>query len=479
MVKLVMGRKYEDFNVDMNSYFDLIASIEKNNDLRKFCYQDVNVWNTLKMAFFNIITNDHFTHISKNKKAFSKLELITTLLKPSKFPDNVDVIAFTSTANRKCLNGAYVNIFLNWLPENGLKTLFFEMPNPNFRRQKVRNRYELVYPMEKILPAIAARSKIKIKKVKSFLEEILEGSKYTKPFMGYIDILASYVSRYLASVEVFRRFLKKVNVKTAFFVCFYSTINRAAVKVAKEYGIKTVDVQHGIITSKHAGYISPYSLIKDDVVDFVFVYGKFFKDVLINNSVWFNSDNVIVTGNYYMTKYKEIHTVQNEGKKNRKRELLITSQPAIPEEAYEDIIKESIEIGLNPVVKLHPADSRDKFKKYDIRVIDDSNVSLYDFLTKVDYHATVHSTSALEALAFGVPNIVIPWKGLYKNIDFILDDYTTKLYKKRELKGMIDTLSRIPNDVVKSKGRKFFKNWNQQIVNNFTSWFANDGDYVK
>lgn len=363
------------------------------------------------------------------------------------------IFAFTPNV-RVDIDGIKANKFLNWLPENNYLTTYFELPtnqNANFN-----NKNEIVTPMERILLNIIIREKIYYRKVLKKIKELFSDYKYNKFLLDNIKFIASYVSRYLSSISYFRKYFAKNKPDIIFTICHYCTINKGIIKVANEMNIPTVDVQHGLINKNSPGYISKNS-IKEDIPKYVFVYGEYFKDVILQNSEWFSNENIIVTGNYYLSKYKIDKNL------NKKNVLLITTQPAIDYEAYENIIQEALNKNIEVYIKLHPAENKDKYEflynKYNIKIIDNTK-NLYDVLREVKYHATVFSTSAIESLFFGVSNIIIPWKKYENQLDFLIDNKTTILYnnKLNEILKILDE----NRELTIQKGKYIFNEWDQE-----------------
>jgi UDP-N-acetylglucosamine:LPS N-acetylglucosamine transferase len=222
--------------------------------------------------------------------------------------------------------------------------------------------------------------------------------------------------------------------------------------------IPTVDVQHGLISKTQPGYISKNS-IKEDIPMYIFVYGKYFKDIILENSNWFSSNNIIVTGNYYLSKYKINEDVYN----HKNNVLLITTQPIVDCKAYEKIIQEALKENLEVYIKIHPSERIEKYEmlrnKYNLKIIDKTE-NLYEVLKKAKYHATVFSTSAIESLFFGIPNIIIPWKNYENNLDFLVDNKTSIKYNEK-LSKILKTLDKNRDKTI-LKGEYFFHDWDQE-----------------
>ena len=448
----------EGFFININDYFYYIEKFRKRNNVNNFKINGINIWNIIRMALFNISNQDHFKHYSKKTMNFISWNNLKNLI--YLFPKISDILALTPNVRVK-FKDIYGNKFLNWLPENGYKTTFLEYPTKN--KTIYGNKNEIIIPMEKIILKILIMEKFTSKNIKNELYKKLKEFEYNDFMLKNIDYLSSYISRYISSIYFFRNFFKRQKPKILFSISHYSTINKGAIKAANEIGIPTIDVQHGLINKKSPGYIDT-SGIKEDTPQYLFVYGKYFKDIISENSNLFEKENIIISGNYYLTKYN----TSNKKRKIKNEEiLLITTQPAVDENAYINIIREALKIKLKVILKIHPSESKEKYKtilnEFDITIKEKENI--YELFNISKYHATVFSTSAVESLVFGVPNIIIPWKGYETQLDFLIDNKTTVLYNK-PLEKIIKTL-RNNTSITYEKGSYFFESWNQEKIDNF------------
>lgn len=451
----------EGFIIDIDEYFLYIENFRKKNDVNNYVIKNINIWNITRMALFNLSNQDHFKHYSKKTKNFVSWNNIKNLF--TIYLKNSDILALTPNIRIK-IEDIYGNKFLHWLPENNYKTTYMESPSKN--KTMYGNRNEIIIPMERIIFKILINEKIIYRKIKNELYQIINNFQDNDFMIENIDYLTSYISRYISSINFFKRYFKHQRPKIIFTICHYCTINKGAIKAANDLGIPTVDVQHGLINKKSPGYIDKSGIL-EDTPQYLFVYGKYFKNVISENSNLFKKENIIISGNYYLTKLSNKLKNENSHKKNKKEILLITTQPAIDETAYINIIKEALKINLKVILKIHPAETIEKYKNIlnSFSITIKENESIYDLFNVAKYHATVFSTSAIEALFFGVPNIIIPWNGYENQLDFLID-YKTSMFYSKPLKEIITTLkNNISN--TNEKGKYFFEVWNQDKIDKF------------
>lgn len=189
---------------------------------------------------------------------------------------------------------------------------------------------------------------------------------------------------------------------------------------------KSVELQHGIITSMHPGYIYP-DFVKESNCSFfgrrLLVYGEKTKDMLIDKSI-FNKEQIEVIGNPRIIEFRKQYEI-----KTRKRGIILfTSQPFEQDGAangyYEAIIPILKEIknvlvrkGLpfRLCIKLHPREGKGVCKIYKDAITEceiyDSSSQLFDLLDESFLHITASSTTLYEAALFGSPTVVIDFDG--------------------------------------------------------------------
>jgi hypothetical protein len=376
--------------------------------VNNFKINGINVWNVTRMALFNISNQDHFKHYSKKLINFISWNYLKNLIYPY---SKISKILVLTPNIRVKFQDVYGNKFLNWLPENGYKTTFLEYPTKN--KTIYGNDNEIIIPMERIILKILIMEKKILKNIKNELYKKLKEFEYNEFMLKNIDYLSSYISRYISSIYFFRNYFKQLKPKVLFSISHYSTINKGAIKAANEIGIPTIDVQHGLINKKSPGYIDT-SGIKEDIPKYLFVYGKYFKDIISDNSNLFENENIIISGNYYLSKYI---TSNKKRTFNKEEILLITTQPAVDENTYINIIKEALKIKLKVILKIHPSESKEKYKtilnKFDITLKEKENI--YELFNIAKYHATVFSTSAVESLVLEYQILLFHGKAMKLN----------------------------------------------------------------
>ena len=189
---------------------------------------------------------------------------------------------------------------------------------------------------------------------------------------------------------------------------------------------ESIELQHGVITSSHPGYVYP-EFVRGKQPFFqrcILVYGRSTKDILCNNSI-FEERKVDIIGNPRIKMYLEEHRRETQERKY----LLFTSQPYEQDfgfSGYYDTVfeflrelKECIHSNVDYsdykiAIKLHPRENENIKKRYAEVLGDDveyfgSDKDLYGLLSQTFIHFTVNSTVLYEAAEFGCPTIIFPY----------------------------------------------------------------------
>lgn len=191
---------------------------------------------------------------------------------------------------------------------------------------------------------------------------------------------------------------------------------------------EAIELQHGIITAFHPGYIYPSDANKKCKRFFdrkMLLYGEATKKLLMEKSV-FTEEQIEVIGNPRILKYK-----QEFGENSEKRQyILFTSQPFEQDVKgatyYSEMIPflQSIQKQLETddkwrkyqlVIKLHPRENNGIKNRYKESIpeceVFDNTTPLYELLGKSFLHLTANSTTLYEAALFDTPTVLLPYQG--------------------------------------------------------------------
>lgn len=226
---------------------------------------------------------------------------------------------------------------------------------------------------------------------------------------------------------------------------------------------EAVELQHGIITEFHPGYIYPKGANQKCKRFFdrtMLLYGEATKKLLIEKSV-FTEEQIEVIGNPRILKYR-----QEFGESNEKRQyILFTSQPFEQDVKgvayYNEMIPilQSIQRQLTTdekwkkyrlAIKLHPRENNGIKNKYEESIpeckVFDNATQLYELLGKSFLHMTANSTTLYEAALFDTPTVLVPYQGYQPeevygfNVKVISNKLPDELVDMKEYKNYTEYL---------------------------------------
>jgi hypothetical protein len=286
---------------------DLIKQLCKNKKI-KFKISNLYYVFQIKEKLKNIIKKPRFKKITKHKQ---KLRLNcfkkTIFEKPA---EGYVLVTSPGVYRRKAtvLNGETKNIeffiepLLEIFEKNKISNLCVDL-DYTFKgdiqalqeRLKSKNQW---MPLELILKnPITEQSDNSIKNLKNSVKEFLRHdvkeifsyknislSKYLKPTIES-TFLYPYIPYYFNIMENIRIFLKETKPSIIVQVYEAGPYAKAIQVVAKELGIKTIGIQHGVIPSDYPDYMAPEIStekfpIGNPIPDLTLVYGEFYQKLL-------------------------------------------------------------------------------------------------------------------------------------------------------------------------------------------------------
>ena len=227
---------------------------------------------------------------------------------------------------------------------------------------------------------------------------------------------------------VWNRFLFYLkDLRVCLLTCHYH--KEAQLLALRFNGIKTVELQHGLISAKDIFYVFPESIAKIRhkamFPDMILTYGNFWTEIL-RKGYEFSHDNIINFG-YYLFSAKDNF--------NRKltelcdlifsrKVLLITTQPGLSKEikSYIQFLSDHHKDDKDKVivVKPHPRESVESYKSCFSNFFNVLVTELpIDSLLKIsNIHLSVYSSCLYDALRVNVPNFCLD---IAKSSDYVTE----------------------------------------------------------
>lgn len=432
----------------MEEIAKVIIDIEKELDLFGFRYCNVPIWwfarDRVEGLVYNKITGYNIlqsaAEFSTTKYKIKKgVESIPYIFKTS-VNKSFDIFALsTASARRYKENDKDFDVFFDILSFiDDVNYVILETPdhwchskNPYSKHVIYGDILSLVGNIGREFPSLCIKHN-DYKKIKDFCKSIYS-SLYNRGIQIEFEVLYSTVLKSCAFICATRyiaeRLLEKINPRIILVECGYSPSHMIIQYIAKKANIPVIELQHGLIVPNSIGYfwgINDWDQLKESPFpDKLVVFGSHFKKLLLNNN-FLKASNIEVLGYPYLWLMKERY---REIKKENDAEntILITSEPQ-----YSDFwIDTALEIvnnsGFKILLKPHPDELdtvEEKYKKVmqepKIKVITTA-LLLYEAFRYAEYHISIGSASVLEALSFGLKNVIINKEGAGQYYKFLTD----------------------------------------------------------
>ena len=239
-----------------------------------------------------------------------------------------------------------------------------------------------------------------------------------------IDRIQKMIRNYKIRDEYLRKILNRVEPESIVEVVYYGGTKMHFNELAEKLGVKTIELQHGIMGDGHISYNFYDSDIKKDFFpDYVLTFGDYWKD---STRFPIDSDNIISVGFPYLNlKYKELE--KNNKSSNT---VLFISQGTIGKklsklacQLEKRIERENINYDI--IYKLHPGEYDRWEEEYpwlkdsEIEVIDSNEYSIYHYMINARIQIGVSSTAVFEGLKFGLETYIFNVGGSERMKDLI------------------------------------------------------------
>jgi hypothetical protein len=429
--------------INNQTAFQLLESIERNYDTDSIRLSDrTQVWNLLRVFLYS-----NFQKLgqqsTKNKINARALKSVVSLFKesflPLHVPRHITVCGFSSGESRKLFNDAYYDIYLDPLYEVlGDSLAVFEWPETTGYRRKYDHP---VYSLHHIPMHIPWWSKtfwdLFFNRFTGRKNFTLESEEVLRDIIGYISSTASidpvqlekdmndFITVFVAIKYYLSRVLKKIQPKAVLIRCGYGRFPMALAQACRELSIPPIELQHGLITAYLPAYrrATP-STNKDCIPEYLLTHGEIYAEIVRQGNL-FGSKHVVATGYPYLQKIlfeKTSAPLLKQSVSSFSKTILFTSQWIVATEikdfviAVADQLERSVtDVGI--LFKPHPYDQNeytDLIGHKHITLIDKYE-DTFKLFRVADIHSTVYSTSGLEAMAFGTPNIFVDIYNLTTN----------------------------------------------------------------
>jgi hypothetical protein len=281
-----------------------------------------------------------------------------------------------------------------------------------------------------------------------------------QPCIDTRSIAKKYLILFVATRRYWIRFLKKQQPKLIFVVCSYG--KEAFISAAKTLSIPVIELQHGIINKIHDGYSFPDGIRDDYFPDYLFLYGKLWKEMTF---IPLERDRIIPIGNPWFELMKPAY----QSAFVKKKQILFISQPTIGAELsqYAARLRSLIPEDWKILYKLHPSETCDWKDVYfdldtdGIDVIEESNVDLYKLQTESEIQVGVYSSALYEGVVLGCRTFIIELEGWQHVLQLIEGGIATKVSDCSDIRLSVKKNSK--KDTTKFEQDIFSADWQSNL----------------
>ncbi|PIN90887.1 hypothetical protein COU60_00905 [Candidatus Pacearchaeota archaeon CG10_big_fil_rev_8_21_14_0_10_34_76] len=315
----------------------------------------------------------------------------------------------------------------------------------------------------------------------SDLHKILyeKGDILGERLMNFFDYYFQVVlPRKMKLLEMSRNFLNKVHPEAILLQNERGGWEQILIYAAREKGIKTIALQHGVVYKLHEGYFQLGENKENKTFPDVFcVFGPEVKNILVKE-LKYNKKMIEVVGqprydkikNYLMPDLRE-KFIEKYGIDKDKKIFLIATQPLIDilRDKYfngtMDVLKKFKQIQI--IIKPHPAEKDISFYKHRIKenkinaVILDKKLDTFEALTSCDYFITLSSTVALEAMMFKKPVFIFNFPNSLGTLPWTKENAAIEFNNKKQATEFIQKILK-DNNILKpllDNGARFLRKY--------------------
>ena len=431
---------------------DFIKEVETKYNVSSISVNDIQVWPFLRVSYYSQYGRSYIFDVLNNnsnrtKIIFSKLKRVRNVFYGFwNLFKKYDYIVFSDTLERRLVNGKYIDkIAESLIYELGEKRLLL-IENPvnglHFNRSEISIKNIISLDLFHILCHLHLLPERLIINNEAILKQI--NTKYQLEINYHM-----LISRFFRYARWFNLFYKIYKPKAIFINCYYSSIHQAAIYVAKKMGIKTIELQHGIINNKTPAYNVFTDLDKSFFPEYLLVFGDYVKNIFNEGNYFIKRENVLSVGSshidYINNKYKlskETIQIFTNLRKKYKKIVAISSQWTI-ESKLIGFLKKSASLSKDILYIFVPRDINKNYPNVNLpeNIIILKGLDVYQITKEANFHSTAYSTCALEAPAIGIPNILI-------NINNQSKIYYSNLLTNRDVTRFVDTEEEFVNTIL-------------------------------
>ena len=423
-------------------YLDAVAEIHKieaEYDVMSIKYNGISIWPYFRIYIFDAL--------SSNRAVGYSSSVLKTLLSslfhynPLRFFKKYDVWNYSSSTTRKKLGDYYEHHVSGGLYKGPYRVLTIEMQSPGIDKIRKKN-----IPERNIVSAswpLALTACIEIL-MRAFHQK-LDGEEILKEIMTKLHVKVDYKKRlrWLISQKLITDFFLTIGhkPKLMMMVCYYTQMGQ--IWSAHNHKIPVVELQHGVLNANHYAYNPTYHstlLYPDEIC----VYGEEEYKYFSEKEKQF-ATKVTMTGLYILDRSSEFfkRDIFEAERKKYKRICVVAGQAGGEEQlsSFIDKVANLTPDTLFVYIPRHVIELKFKSPNVILKV----GVNIYEYLNWCDYHATISSTTALEAHYFKKPVVFCDFNDVAKEYYGSIIGNDNGAYYVHTLQEFVETIDGLVN----------------------------------
>lgn len=399
---------------EIDELLDRFLKFEKEHSVFDLQYGEIYYWHLIRSWLFRSLLKGDYDYDDLDRKRGNAqqvlrktaISMISCFINLKQFPlrKNQCDILFSSPWNLRLVNGKSADIFVGYLElDKKYITRTFEY-NDSIHISSKRDISSCFIDLKMMLDYLKFIIKKRMKKDNSLQQiEIIINSLNKK--LG-VDINAAQIKnriRYSACVyqsyyRNIQKYLVKIEPKSVIMTNAYGLRQFATIRASKELGIKTIELQHGLIGQYHVDYNFAEPIGSERYCpDYLFTFGEYWSDTCRSPL----GLKKIAVGNRYIEHIEELNkdiirdhnaVVFYSMKRNDFADFACK---------FADLVKD---LDYKVIFKYHPVECGKadyaQLKDKKITIIDQPT-EVHDFLTRYEHHVSVGSTVLFEGAMRG------------------------------------------------------------------------------
>lgn len=415
--------------------------IEKTYPVEKIIINNDYIWGYLRTSYFWKIFEDNSIqqqdYIKSKKKTFFQFSIFAisqSLYGLRNWFRSYEYIFFCDSDAKICIDGLWrekrFSRLIHYLQSD--KCLYVENP---ISKHKAKDKIDIQYIVSKNIIKLIGFISLKFTKKSNLTIDVLDKINNNEQVILDYNIL---ITRFNLSVKIYTILFKIYKPKIIFVSCYES--DQAILKAAHILGIKTVEMQHGVIGRKHFAYNMDKKFDVSFFPDELLTFGQYDKNIICNKP-FSPYKQVHVVGSYALELLNSIPISKRLKALTEKytKTISVSTQYTVEEKLAEYLkyfAKENENIGIFFSLRHYDKEYYKKYNFPDNIHLFYEDISCYEILNACDIHVTGNSTCGVEALTFKKVSIMIDFDNITK--EYYDDIINNNLYIVDERVNLLD-----------------------------------------